>query len=387
MEFRESAEDRRFREEVREWLHANQPKDRRPDTIPAQMAYDRAWQRAQYDGGWAGIAWPKAYGGRGLSPAQQLVWCEEYSRARCPTVHDSCWLGLNHAGPTLIVRGTDAQKALHLPRILTGESAWCQGFSEPNAGSDLASLRTRGVVDGDHLVVNGQKIWTTLGHLADYQELLLRTGPPDGRHRGLTWVICDMHAAGVEVRPITALDGRIHNCEVFYTDVRIPLSNVVGRVDDGWSVAMTTFGFERGPAAFSSVCELEVQLEELIELARSHVLAEGWRAADDPAYAERLGMLRAQLQSLHALMHLMTAAAERGVDLGAEGSILHMPFTELLQAVDRCAVDILGPQSLSRAASSPWVQRYLAAFGATMAGGTSEIHRNIIGERLLGLPR
>src|SRR6516165_6892973 len=145
MEYRQSIEDRLFREEVREWLHANKPKERRPDSIESQRAFDRAWQRAQYDGGWAGIAWPKDYGGRGLSPTQQLIWCEEYARAHCPLVNDSCWLGLNHAGPTLIVRGTEAQKSFHLPRILKGEATWCQGFSEPNAGSDLASLRTRAV--------------------------------------------------------------------------------------------------------------------------------------------------------------------------------------------------------------------------------------------------
>jgi alkylation response protein AidB-like acyl-CoA dehydrogenase len=388
MQYRESTEDRLFREEVREWLHANKPRERRPDTIPEQMAYDRTWQRTQFDGGWAGIAWPQQYGGRGLSPSQQLIWCEEYAAARCPIVMDSCWLGLNHAGPSLIARGSEAQKAFHLPRILNGEATWCQGFSEPNAGSDLASLRTRGVVDGDHLVVNGQKIWTTFAHLSDYQELLVRTGPPEGRHRGLTWVICNMHLPGVEIRPITALDGHYHNCEVFYDNVRIPLSHVVGEVNDGWSVAMTTFGFERGPAAFGGFCELEVAFEELIAYARSHTGPCGDEPAiADQAIAERLGILRAQLQSLRSLMLMMVAAAERGVDLGAEGSIMHMPYGELEQAVRRVALDILGSQSLSRTASESWVYGYFRAFAATIAGGTSEIHRNIIGERLLGLPR
>ncbi len=388
MQYRESIEDRSLREEVREWLHANKPRERRPDTIPELMAYDRAWQRAQFDGGWAGIHWPKQYGGRGLSPSQQLIWCEEYATARCPAVHDSCWLGQNHAGPTLIVRGTEAQKAFHLPRILNGESTWCQGFSEPNAGSDLASLRTRGVVDGDYLVVNGQKIWTTYAHLADYQELLVRTGPPDGRHRGLTWVICDVRSPGVEIRPITALDGHYHNCEVFYDNVRIPLSNVVGEVNDGWSVAMTTFGFERGPAAFGGICELAVVIEELIAHARSHPGPFGSRhAIDSEAIAERLGIARAQLQSIRALMYMMVAAAERNVDLGAEGSLMHLPSTELDQSIARLALDILGPQSLSRSTSESWVYNYFRSFGATLAGGTSEIQRNIIGERLLGLSR
>jgi alkylation response protein AidB-like acyl-CoA dehydrogenase len=388
MEYRQSIEDRLFREEVREWLHANKPKERRPDSIEGQRAFDRAWQRAQYDGGWAGIAWPKDYGGRGLSPTQQLIWCEEYARAHCPLVNDSCWLGLNHAGPTLIVRGTEAQKSFHLPRILKGEATWCQGFSEPNAGSDLASLRTRAVVDGDHLVVNGQKTWTTLAHLTDYQELLVRTGPPESRHRGLTWVICDMRTPGIEVRPITALDGHFHNCEVFYDNVRIPLSNVVGEVDGGWSVAMTTFDFERGPAAFGYFCEIEAAFEDLVAYARTHPGPYGDRPAiEDAAIAERLGTLRAQVQSIKALMLMMVAAAERGVGLGAEGSIMHMPSGELTQEILRCALDLVGPQSLSRTGSEFWVSRYFNAFAATIAGGTAEIHRNTIGERLLGLPR
>jgi alkylation response protein AidB-like acyl-CoA dehydrogenase len=197
-----------------------------------------------------------------------------------------------------------------------------------------------------------------------------------------------MRLPGVDVRPITALDGHYHNCEVFYDNVRIPLSNVVGQIDDGWSVAMTTFGFERGPAAFGGFCELEVALEELIAYARTHPGRRGGEPAiKDEVIAERLGALRAQLQSLRSLMLMMVAAAERGVDLGAEGSIMHMPYGELEQAVRRCALDILGPQSLSRTASESWVYSYFRAFAATIAGGTSEIHRNIIGERLLGLPR
>jgi len=288
----------------------------------------------------------------------------------------------------LIVRGTEAQKAFHLPRILTGEATWCQGFSEPNAGSDLASLRTKGVVDGDHLVVNGQKTWTTLGHLADYGELLVRTGSPEGRHRGLTWVICDMKAPGVDIRPIPALDGKYHNCEVFYDDVRIPLANVVGEIDQGWSVAMTTFGFERGPAAFSTACEVEAMLEQLVEQARTTPGPAGTAPAlEDDAIAERLGELRARMQSVNALMHMMTAATERNVDLGAETSIMHLAYTELYQAVTRCAMDVTGTRSLSRGEGHSWAVNYLDTFSATIAGGTAEIQRNIIGERLLGLPR
>ena len=388
MEHRDSLEDRRFREEVREWVRANNSAKRRPDTFAEQIAYDRAWQRKQYDGGWAGLAWPKEYGGRGLSPTQQLIWSEEYASAHCPSVHDSCWLGLNHAGPTLIVRGTEAQKSFHLPRILKGESAWCQGFSEPNAGSDLAALRTRGVVDGDHLVVNGQKTWTSFAQLTDYQELLVRTGPADGRHRGLTWVICDMRLPGIEIRPIKALDGIYHNCEVFYDNVRIPLANVVGEVHEGWSVVMTTFLFERGSAAFGSFCQVAEALEGLISYARSHPGPDGTRRAiEDGTIADRLGLARAQLQSLRALMYMMIEAAERKIELGAEGSLMHLPYTELDERIYRLAVDIFGPRGLRRSAAHDWIMPYFKSFSATIAGGTSEIQRNIIGERLLGLPR
>jgi alkylation response protein AidB-like acyl-CoA dehydrogenase len=388
MQFTVSIEERRFREEVREWLNTNRPQAPRPEDFEGQKAYDRAWQRAQFEGGWAGLAWPRAYGGRGLSPSEQLIWCEEYALAHCPAVHDSCWLGLNHAGPTLIVRGSEAQKAFHLPRILQGASAWCQGFSEPNAGSDLASLRTRGVVDGDCLVVNGQKIWTTYGHLADYQELLVRTGPEAGRHRGLTWVICDMSLPGVDVRPLVALDGRYHCCEIFYDNVRIPLSNVVGEAGGGWSVAMTTFGFERGSASFGGLCEVIVALEDLIDLARSHPGPLGGRPAiADEAIAYRLATARARAQALRAMMQRMVSAAERGGEAGSEGSILRLAYSELQQDIVRLAVDILGPQGLSRTAAPHWVYGYFDAFRETIAGGSSEIQRNIIGERVLGLPR
>jgi alkylation response protein AidB-like acyl-CoA dehydrogenase len=388
MKFAETDEDKLFRREVRQWLHANKPKERRPDSFEGQIAFDRAWQKTQYEGGWAGISWPKQYGGRGLKPSQQLIWCEEYARAHCPAVHDSFWLSLNHAGPTLISRGSEAQKAFHLRRILRGEAAWCQGFSEPNAGSDLASLRTRAVVSGNHLVVNGQKTWTTNAHLSDYQELLVRTGTPESRHRGLTWVICDMRLPGIEIRPIKALDGHFHNCEVFYDDVHIPLSNVVGEIDGGWSVAMTTFGFERGPAAFGDICELEVYVEDLIAFAKTDIASgENKRRIEDTSIHDRLAMTRAKVQSLRALMYLMVASAEDTVDLGAEGSILHLPLGETMQSAARLAMDIMGPIGLSRTESAMWDSHYLNSFCATIAGGTSEILRNVIGERLLGLPR
>ena len=388
MEYVESAEERRFREEVREWLNANKPKTERLRGYEEELAFDKAWQRKQFDGGWAGISWPKEYGGRGLSPVQQLIWCEEYASNHCPGVHDLVWLGLNHAGPTLIVEGTEEQKAFHLPRILKGESIWCQGFSEPGAGSDMANLRTRGVVDGDHLVVNGQKIWTSFAHMSDYQELLVRTGTQESRHRELTWIICDMKTPGVEVRPIVALDGHPHCCEVFYDNVRIPLSNVVGKINGGWSVAMTTFRFERGSASFGGCCEVITHLEDLIEYAGSHPGPYGSRPAiADEHYAYRLAMCRAQAQAMRSMMYRMVSSAERGLEGGSEGSMMRLAYTEMEQSIMRLAMDILGPEGLSQTSHPEWTHRYYTSFRETIAGGTSEVQRNIIGERVLGLPR
>jgi alkylation response protein AidB-like acyl-CoA dehydrogenase len=387
VEYRGRPEDRLFREEVRDWLQTNRPGSPRPKDPDGQKAFDRAWQRAQYEGGWAGISWPAEYGGRGLSPSQQLIWCEEYASAHCPAVHDSCWLGLNHAGPTLFVRGTEEQKRFHLPRILKGEATWCQGFSEPNAGSDLAALRTRGVVDGDHLVVTGQKIWTTLAHLADYQELLVRTGPEGSRHKGLTWAICDMHLPGVEVRPITALDGEPHTSEVFYDEVRIPLANVVDSIGNGWSVAMTTLGFERGPASFAAFCEIAVALEDLIEHVRAMQDGAPSELRAGGVLAWRIANVRAEVQAVRALVYRMVSSAERRLEPGPEGSLMRLAASELEQSVMRLAMDVLGQGGLSRSSAGSWAAGYLESFAETIAGGTAEIQRNIIGERLLGLPR
>ena len=227
-----SKEDVDFREEARTWLRANVPPETRP--VPATDArdYDLAWQRTLYDAGWAGIAWPEEYGGKGLSLLRQMLWYEENARVRAPHV-GVCFVGLNHGGPTLIAEGSDRQKQEHLPLILRGEVVWCQGFSEPDAGSDLASLRTRAVLDGDHLVVTGQKVWTSYANVADYQELLVRTDPAAPKHAGITWVVCDMRSPGVEIRPITTMAGDDNFCEVFYTDVRIPVRQRCRRTESG----------------------------------------------------------------------------------------------------------------------------------------------------------
>jgi alkylation response protein AidB-like acyl-CoA dehydrogenase len=371
----------RFRDEARTWLEANRPRGPRPLDGVALRDYDTAWQRAQYEGGWAGIAWPKAHGGRGLSLVEQLIWWEEYTRAECPTP-GSLFVALTHAGPTLMMRGSEAQKSFHLPAILRGEAVWCQGFSEPSAGSDLASLQTRGVVDGDHLVVSGSKIWTSYAPVADWQELLIRTEPGSVGRRGVSWVICDMKSPGLTVRPIKAMSGVTHFSQVFYDEVRIPLSDVVGSLNDGWSVAMTTLGFERGTGFVSHQIELTRVVERLCELARAR------RGAAAEMLQAELAMLRAEVAALRAMTAVSVSRGLRESTPGAEGNLVALAFGELTRRVHQAALNLLGAEGLERGeGADDWPLHYLEAFKWAIGGGTSEIRRNAIADRVLGLPK
>lgn len=384
-----SAEDDAFRDEVRTWLAEHAPREHRPHDLQAAREHDLDWQRRQYEAGWAGIGWPVAYGGRDLSLTRQLIWYEEYARTGLAPI-DARFVGLSHAGPTLIGRGTDRQRADHLLPILRGDVVWCQGFSEPEAGSDLAGLRTRAVVDGDDLVVTGQKIWTSFASVADWQELLVRTNPEAPKHRGITWLICDLHAPGIEVRPIRTMDDGDHFAEVFYDEVRIPRSNVVGDVDDGWSVAMSTLSFERGTAFTISQVQLSTNVERLIELARSHRSVNGRPAIADESIAQRLARARADVAALRALTYLNISRNAHAAQPGPEGSMLKLEDARLNQEVYRLALDILGPRCLELVDGEDdtyWVERQLWSYAASIGGGTSEIQKNIVAERLLGLPR
>jgi alkylation response protein AidB-like acyl-CoA dehydrogenase len=390
-----SAAQRDFREEVRTWLAEHKPAGPRPSDHAGIRAYDLGWQRTQYEGGWAGISWPVEYGGRGLSLLEQLIWYEEYGRAGLATM-DSTFVGLNHAGPTLIQCATGEQKAAHLPPILRGDVVWCQGFSEPEAGSDLASLRTRatiagGEADGDELVVTGQKIWTSSAFVADWQELLVRTDPAAPKHQGLTWVICDMRSPGIEVRPIESIDREREFCEVFYDEVRIPLSNVVGGLNDGWRAAMSTLSFERGTAFTAGQVRLASTVEHLIALAaeRPGPLGRGTALADGEL-AARLATARAEVAALRAMTYAAISRSARQGTPGPEGSIVKLYFSELEKRVARLSMDLLGADSLrfvSKWVPGGWTGDYFRSFASTIGGGTSEIQRNIIGDRVLGLPR
>jgi alkylation response protein AidB-like acyl-CoA dehydrogenase len=377
--------EKAFRGEVREWLQANTPKQPRPLHGPEMRVFDVAWQKAQYEGGWAGITWPTGCGGRELSLTEQVIWHEEYALADAPTV-GCCFVGLNHAGPTLIARGSPEQQLEHLPRILRGETIWCQGFSEPGSGSDLASLQTRAVIDGDHLVVSGSKIWTSYAQFADYQELLVRTTRDGRKQDGITWVICDMKSPGVTIRPIlTMADPEdYHFCQVFYDEVQIPLANVVGEIGAGWGVANATLGFERGSAFMAEQIQHARLVERLIDEARRGV--SGSATLDDGDFAARLAMARADMAAMRAMTYVTVSNAGRA-EGGAEGSLTRLFYSEAHQRIMRLAYDLQGALGLELPAAESWSRSYLRSFAATIAAGSSDIQRNIIGERILGLPR
>jgi alkylation response protein AidB-like acyl-CoA dehydrogenase len=370
------AELSRFREQARTWLEENVPSEPRPRTPgPEVRAYDAHWQRLQYDGGWAGIDWPTEFGGRGLSLLEQIVWYEERVRARAPQ-SGVFGVAVSHAGPTIIARGDEAQKAHYLPPILRGETPWCQGFSEPDAGSDLAGLRCRGVVDGDHLVINGAKIWTSYAEHADYQELLVRTDPASERHRGLTWVILDMHAPGIDIRPIMSIDGWPHNAEVFYDDVRVPLDHVVGGLGNGWSVAMSTLAAERGTGFLDVRLQRIVFVDDLIEHARET------GKIKDPLVHDQLAELRAEATALRSMAYHQ--ASDPAAQDSSASVAIRAFFSQFVQRSSRVALSILGPEALP---ASEWTRQWLEDFSEPIAGGTIDVQKNIIGERVLGLAR
>jgi alkylation response protein AidB-like acyl-CoA dehydrogenase len=378
MELDLSPELKSFREEARTWLEENAPKDKRPATLGTELRdWDAEWQRRQYEGGWAGIDWDVEYGGRGLSLIQQVVWYEELVRAGA-SYNSVFSVAFGHAGPTLIMRGSEQQKEFYLPKILKGETPWCQGFSEPGSGSDLASLRTRGVVDGDEIVITGQKIWTSYGQWCDYGELIVRTDPDVPKHRGLTWLVMDMHLPGVDIRPITSIDGFPHNCEVFYDEVRVPLTNVVDKVNNGWSVTLSTLAAERGPGFLDHRLSLIKTVDELTDIAKDTGLIK------DESIAARLSEARALVSAVRSMAYLQISSSVKGGTPGPETTAIRTFYVQLQMVVARLGLDMAGRSGLAR---SEWSTHWLGEFSAPIAGGTKDIQKNIIGERVLGLPR
>jgi alkylation response protein AidB-like acyl-CoA dehydrogenase len=388
MNLRYSAEDEQFRAQIRAWLAKEAPAHGPPPPPgdwPARRAYDTGWQRKLFDAGWAGLAWPAAFGGRGLPISQQLVYLEEYARADAPYISTN-FVGLMHAGPTLIAEGSDAQRRAHLPGILRGDSIWCQGFSEPGAGSDLASLATRAVRDGDDYVVSGQKIWSTRAQVADWCELLVRTDPSASKHKGITWLILDMRQRGVEVRPMRTIDGESHFCELFLDAVRVPVANRVGAENDGWRVANVTLRFERGTAFAQHVITMRAQLRKIVALA---VARRSW---ESDAVRAQVGRLEASVEALWRMTQMCIAEAERTGAPAPYGSAVKLRYSELSQEITALALRLVGEPIVGRTdvdgfSTAEIVREYLWSLQYTIAAGTSQIQRNLIAKRILGLPK
>lgn len=390
MDLHYSESDREFRAHARSWLTANVPTTIRPAHGPEAAQFDRDWQRKLHDHNWAGIAWPKEFGGLGLSGLQQVIWYEELARAKAPHHINTSYVAQMHAGPTLIARGTEAQKAFHLPRILSGEALWCQGFSEANAGTDLASLKTRGTIDGDDVIVTGAKMWTTDAQHADYQELLIRTDPHAERHKGLSWLICDMRTPGIEIKPIRTMLQDEHVNMVFYDDVRIPLANVVGEVNKGWSTALATLSFERGLGFIGDQLELYERVCRAIELAGKVRFEDGRRAIECDDIAQRLASIKADTIAIRAMTLAEIAETDRTGEPGPKGSMMKLIVTTTHKALSEVVGDIMGWDFLEFDGdrnSHPWTYDYLWSWVFSISGGTSEIQREITAERVLGLPK
>src|SRR6266480_4824169 len=305
MDLRYSESDEVFRTELRTWLERTLPElPSRPswDDWAGRRRFDTDWQRRLFEAGYAGINWPREYGGRDASPSEQLVFLEETTRARAPYVGVN-FVGSLHAGPTIMTEGSEEQKNRYLPPILRGDEVWCQGFSEPGAGSDLAALRTTAVRDGDDYVVNGQKIWCSFAHIADYGELLVRTDPDAPKHRGISWLILPMDTPGIDVRPIDTVLGSSEFCEVFLDDVRVPVANRVGAENDGWRITQVTFAFERGTAFVSELVEARRMAEDLAAIAH------------DPAHRHELGHVVAELDGVWARSEEHTSELQSHVNL------------------------------------------------------------------------
>ncbi|MFF0301555.1 acyl-CoA dehydrogenase family protein [Streptomyces sp. NPDC004562] len=375
MDLTHTPEEEEFRARLRAWLAGvlpAVPPAPPPDDWPGRRAYDLGWQRRLYDAGYGDVHW-------GASPTVRLIFLEETERAGAPYV-GACFVGLLHAGPTIAAEGTETQRERWLPPILRGEEVWCQGFSEPDAGSDLAALRTRAHRDGDHYVVNGSKIWTSHAEVADWCELLVRTDPGAPRHRGISWLAMRMDAPGVTVRPLRTLAGSTEFAEVFLDDVRVPVAHRVGAENDGWRVTMVTLSFERGTAFAGEVVACRRVLRELAAEARR---TGRW---DDPALRRALGGLHAEFRALWRLTQWNVGEAERGGGVpGVTGSVLKLAYSHARQRLYDTAAEVLGAQALDL--DRPWVLDRLSSLSYTIAAGTSQIQRNIVAERILGLPK
>ena len=392
MDFNYSPEDEAFRAEFRAWLEKNRQYAialREPLADEADGDWDARlrWHRKLNEGGWIGLSWPKEYGGRGATLMQSLIYEQELERAG--TAVPFVGFGISLLGPTLIHWGTEEQKRRHVPKILKAEEIWCQGYSEPNSGSDLASVQTRAVEDGDYFIVNGSKIWTSAAHHADWIFLLTRTDPEAPKHKGITYLLVDMKTPGVDVRPLVQMTGARGFNQVFFEDVRVPKTNIVGQKNQGWQVAITTLMFERSGGHDRGMMR---QVRELTELAKR--LARNGRSAwDDSAVRQRIAQFAMEVEAIKYTALRNLTRQLKGLPPGPEGSMMKLSATELGLKIATFAMELLGPYSqLENGAAfamdrGVWSHRMLAARGPTIYAGTNQIQHNIIGERVLGLPK
>jgi alkylation response protein AidB-like acyl-CoA dehydrogenase len=366
-----------FRAEIREWLADHLERPPPFVDVEAEIAWGRAWQATMADARWVGIHWPEEYGGRGASPVQVAIFNLEYARARAPQLVNR--VGLNLAGPTLLAHGDDAQRRRWLRPLLRADEIWCQLFSEPDAGSDLASLTTRAVpVDGGW-AVTGQKVWTSYAQHARWGICLARTDPDAPRHRGISYLVVDMQSEGVEIRPLVQLTGEAEFNEVFLHEVFVPDSNLIGIVNDGWAVAHTTLAHERGTSfPFKEQVVHEVYLADLYAEAASR------GRLDDPQVSDELAQAFVELRVLRLHNWRTLSRLARGEAPGAESSWVKLAWTDMTQHLSEWALDVIGAGA---PLSGPWSRQWLWSKAAGIAGGTSEVQRTIIAERLLGLPR
>jgi alkylation response protein AidB-like acyl-CoA dehydrogenase len=393
MDFSLSPEEARFRDEVRGWLRDNlddRVREAAAGHEEGEIERRREWQRRVHEAGFAGVSWPRELGGQGGTLMQEVIVNQEMAAARAPDMLNV--IGLYMAGPTILAHGTPEQKARYIPPLLRADEIWCQGFSEPNSGSDLASLRTRAVVDGDDFLVSGQKVWTTLAHVSRWCILLTRTDSAETAHAGLTYLIVDMRSPGVEVRPLRQITGDAEFNEMYFTDVRVPRANLLGEVGGGWRVAMTTLMHERATLGVGLQVRSRIALDELRALART-TLVDGVPRSADPVVRQRIAQLVIEVEAMRINGLRGLSRVLQGEQPGPEGSVNKLMWSELNQRIAETALDLLGPygtlaEGEERAPrAGRWAYGYLRSRANSIEGGTSEVLRNILAERVLGLPR
>jgi alkylation response protein AidB-like acyl-CoA dehydrogenase len=371
-----SPQEEAFRDEVRAWLEENHPGPE-PEGEEAVFEFRKEWQRKLHEGGWAGVAWPKEYGGRGATLVETAIFNEELTRSKAPELANV--LGLAMGGPTVIAHGTEEQKERYLQPILSAEEIWCQGFSEPESGSDLASLKTKAVKSNGEWVVTGQKVWTTYAHEAKWCMLVARTDPDAPKHKGLTYFLMDMEQEAVQVRPLVQITGEPEFNELFMEEARIPEENVVGGVGNGWAVAITTLMHERAGLAFGLQIRLKIVLGQLMELVKEQGLE------DDPIVRQRIGQLFTESEVLRLnVLRGLTQIMKKGAP-GPEGSLPKWHWSDINQSLTEFSMELRGPDG--PLTDSDWSYRFLRARANSIEGGTTEILKNIVAERVLGLPR